>query len=87
MACKRIVTTKIISSGSIQEADVRLRDILMKNGPCGRPSRSGSDGEMSRIMISILGLLAYNVFKGSRGQAAPLLRATPHPGPPPPRWL
>ena len=52
-----------------------LRDILMKNGPRGRPRRCGSDA----IMIAILGLLAYNVFKGSGGQAAPLLWATPQP--------
>jgi hypothetical protein len=42
----------------------------MKNGPRGQPSRSGSDG--GRIMMAILG-------KGSGGQAAPLLRATPQP--------
>jgi hypothetical protein len=58
---------------------VGLRDILMKNGPRGRPSRTGSDGGMWRIMKAILGLclLAYNVFKGSGGQAASLLPATP----------
>jgi hypothetical protein len=60
---------------------VGLHDILMKNGPRGRPSRTGSDGGMWRIMIAILGLLAYNMFKGSGGQAAPLLRATPQPRP------
>jgi hypothetical protein len=52
-----------------------LRDIFngMQNGPRGQrqPSISGSGGGMSRIMMALLGLLAYKSFKGSGGQAAP----------------
>jgi hypothetical protein len=62
-----------------------LRDINqgMKNGPRGkrRPSSSGSGGEMSRIMIALLG---YKAFKGSGGQAAQT--DPPSPSPPPRRW-
>ena len=68
-----------------------LRDILngMKNGPRGqcRPSSSGSGGGMSRIMMALLGLLAYKVLKGSGGQAAPPDGNSPVPSPPPRRWL
>ena len=45
-----------------------LLDIIqgMKNGPRGQrqPSRSGSGGWTSRIMMALLGLLAYKAFKG-----------------------
>ena len=51
-----------------------LRDILMKNGPGGRPSRTGSDGGVWLIMKAILGLLAYNVC--SRAAAVRLLRCS-----------
>ena len=68
-----------------------LRDIIegMKNGPRGqrRPSSSGGGG-MSRIMMAILGLLAYKAFKGSGRQDAPTdLGTPPDPSPPPRRWL
>ncbi|MGH6794914.1 MAG: hypothetical protein ACREDH_06895 [Methylocella sp.] len=70
-----------------------LRDIIqgMKNGPRGqrRPS-SGSGGGMSRIMMAILGLLAYKALKGSGGQAGPTdsdNRPDPNAAPPRRRWL
>jgi hypothetical protein len=69
-----------------------LRDIIqgMKNGPRGQPqpSSSGSGGGMSRIMMALLGLLAYKAFKGSGGQAGPSPNGSPlDPGRPPRRWL
>jgi hypothetical protein len=63
-----------------------LLDIIqgMKNGPRGQrqPSRSGSGGWTSRIMMALLGLLAYKAFKGGGDQAAPTDSGTP-PGPRP----
>ncbi|MDQ6704121.1 MAG: hypothetical protein M3Z96_14070 [Pseudomonadota bacterium] len=70
-----------------------LLDIIqgMKNGPRGQrqPSRSGGGGWTSRIMMALLGLLAYKAFKGSGGQAAPPTDPDNPPGtsPPPRRWL
>jgi hypothetical protein len=70
-----------------------LRDIIqgMKNGPRGqrRPSSSGSGGGMSRIMMALLALLAYKVFKGSGDQATPTddSGTPPDPNPPRRRWL
>ena len=69
-----------------------FRDILegMKNGPRGqrRPSCSGSGSWMSRIMMAILGLLAYKAFKGSGGQDAPTDSGKlSDSSPPPRRWL
>ncbi|MGH7248723.1 MAG: hypothetical protein ACREH9_11510 [Pseudomonadota bacterium] len=70
-----------------------LRDIIqgMKNGPRGQrqPSNSGSSIGRSRIMMAILGLLAYKALKGSGGQAAPTdsdNRPDPK-APPRRRWL
>lgn len=66
-----------------------LMDILngMQNGPGGArqpqpQSRgsSGSGGGMSPLMMALLGLLAYNAFKGRGGQAA----APGQPAPMPP---
>jgi uncharacterized protein YidB (DUF937 family) len=65
-----------------------LMDILngMQNGPGGAPqpkaqSRgSGGGGGMSPLMMALLGLLAYNAFKGKGGQAA----APGQPAPMPP---
>jgi hypothetical protein len=58
-----------------------LLDIIqgMKNGPRGQrqPSRSGSGGWTSRIMMALLGLLAYKAFKGGGDQAAPTDSGTP----------
>jgi hypothetical protein len=55
--------------GGIPEADMGLRDIIqgMKNGPRGQPqpSSSGSGGGMSRIMMALLGLLAYKAPKSA----------------------
>jgi hypothetical protein len=69
-----------------------LRDIIqgMKNGPRGQPqpSSSGRGGGMSRI--ALLGLLAYNAFKGSGGQAGPSPNdpsSLLDPGRPPRGWL
>ena len=69
-----------------------LRDIIqgMKNGPRGQrqPMRSGSGGGMSRIMMALLGLLAYKAFKGNGGQAAPTDPDNhPNRSAPPRRWL
>ena len=69
-----------------------LLDIIqgMKNGPRGQrqPSRSGSGGRTSRIMMALLGLLAYKAFKGGGDQAAPTDSGTPpDPDPPRRRWL
>lgn len=69
-----------------------LRDIFqgMKNGPRGQrqPRSSGSGGGMSRIMMAVLALLAYKVFKGSGGQASPTDSGNPpDANPPPRRWL
>jgi hypothetical protein len=68
-----------------------LRDIIqgMKNGPRGQrpPSSSGGRGGMSRIMMALLALVAYKVFKGSGGQATPTDSGTPDPDPPRRRWL
>jgi hypothetical protein len=71
-----------------------LRDIIqgMKNGPRGhrQPSTSGSGGWTSRIMMALLGLLAYKALKGSGDQAAPTdsgNRNPPEPNPPRRRWL
>jgi uncharacterized protein YidB (DUF937 family) len=55
-----------------------LMDILngMQNGPGGarqpqpQSRGSGSGGGMSPLMMALLGLLAYNAFKGRGGQAA-----------------
>ncbi len=68
-----------------------LRDIIqgMKNGPRGQrqPSSSGGGG-MSRIMMALLGLLAYKVLKGNGGQAGPTdSDNSPGRSPPPRRWL
>ena len=58
-----------------------LFDIIqgMKNGPRGQrqPSSSGSRGGMSRIMMALLALLAYKVFKRNGGQAAPTNSGNP----------
>jgi hypothetical protein len=68
-----------------------LRDIFngMLNGPRGQrqPSSSGSGGGMSRIMMALLGLLAYKAFKGSGSQAAPTDPGNSDPSAPPRRWL
>ena len=70
-----------------------ILDIIqgMKNGPRGQrqPSGSGSRGGMSRIMMAILALLAYKVFKRNGDQAAPTASGNPpNPNPPPRRrWL
>jgi uncharacterized protein YidB (DUF937 family) len=65
-----------------------LMDILngMQNGPGGarqpqpQSRGSGSGGGMSPLMMALLGLLAYNAFKGRGGQAA----APGQPAPMPP---
>src|ERR1700730_366376 len=58
-----------------------LLDIIqgMKNGPRAqlRRTASGSGGWTSRIMMALLGLLAYKAFKGGGDQAAPTDSGTP----------
>ncbi len=69
-----------------------LRNIIqgMKNGPRGQrqPSSGDSGGGRSRIMMAILGLLAYKALKGS-SQPAPTDSGQPGrlPNAPPRRWL
>lgn len=66
-----------------------LRDVIqgMKNGPRGRPQPSKSGGGRSRIMMAILAILAYKVFKGNADQDAPADSGNPNTDPPRRRWL
>jgi len=52
-----------------QEQIMSLRDILtgIQNGPRGAPQpQSGRSGDMSPVVLALVGLLAYKAFKGPR---------------------